>query len=95
MREMKSPLGALEAVELRDSGRLGAALLGAMDDRDDLVPGATVFGRVAVDGFRVIVASSLCLAADAAVGATRREGSPTGRVGDFGRGFLNPPGEVL
>jgi hypothetical protein len=89
MRERKSPLGAaLEVVEARESGR-------AIDGRDDLVPdGATGFGRVAVDGFRVIFASSPCLAADAAVGATRRDGSPTGRVGDFGRGFLKPVGEL-
>lgn len=49
-----------------------------------------------VEGFRAVgFDSSPCLAAEAAVGAVRREGRPTGRVGDLGAGFLKPVGEVL
>ena len=90
MRERKSPLGAPPVVDARESGRLVAVVAGAIEGRDDLVPGATGFGRVVVDGFRVIFCSSPCFAADAAVGAIRWEGSLTGRVGDFGVGFLKP-----
>ena len=88
MRSRKPSFGAL-AVEVRDSGRLGA-----IEGREGFVA-AGALGRVAVDGFRVIFCSSPCFAADAAVGAVRREGKPTGRVGDFGRGFLKALGEVL
>jgi hypothetical protein len=95
MRERKSPLGAVEVVEARESGRLGAVFVGAREARAGLAPDATAFGRVAVDGLRVIFCSSPCFAADAAVGATRWGGSLTGRVGDFGVGFLNPLAEVL
>ena len=94
MRSRKPPLGAALAVEVRDSGRLGA--LGASDVRE--VFGAATFGgaaRVVVDGLRVTLGSSPCLAAEAAVGAVRRDGRPTGRVGDFGVGFLKPVGEML
>jgi hypothetical protein len=87
------PLGAALAVEARDSGRLGA--LGATEARGGLALAALDAGRVVVDGLRVTFASSPCLAAEAAVGAVKRAGKPTGRVGDFGRGFLNPVGEVL
>lgn len=93
MRERKSPLVAVLAVEARESGRFGPEP-GASDVRDDLAAGAAAFGRVVVEGFRVSLSSS-CLAADAAVGAVRREGRPTGRVGDRGAGFLNSVGEVL
>jgi hypothetical protein len=95
MRERKPPLGAVEVVEARESGRLGTVVVGAIDARAGLAPGKTVFGRVAVDGFRVIFCSSPCFAADAAVGATKWEGSLTGRVGDLGAGFLKPPTEAL
>lgn len=80
-------------VEARESGRLGAA--GAIEGREALVVELFGGGRDVVDGLRPSVCSSPCLAADAAVGAVRRDGSPTGRVGDFGRGFLKPVGEVL
>lgn len=95
MRERKSPLGAADEVEARESGRFGAVLEGASEARDGFALGAAAFGRVVVDGLRVTFCSSPCLAADAAVGAVRCEGSLTGRVGDFGVGFLNPPTEVL
>jgi hypothetical protein len=93
MRSRKPPLGAALAVEARESGRLGAG--GASDARE--VFGATAFGagRVVVDGLRVTLGSSPCLAAEAAVGAVKRAGRPTGRVGDLGVGFLKPVGEVL
>jgi hypothetical protein len=95
MRERKSPLGAADEVEARESGRLGAVVAGASEGRDDLVPGATAFGRVVVDGFRVTFGSSPCFAAEAAVGATKWEGSLTGRVGDLGVGFLKPLADAL
>jgi hypothetical protein len=95
IRERKSPLVAVEVVEARESGRLGAAVAGASEARGGRVPGAAAFGRVVVDGFRVTFCSSPCLAADAAVGAIRCEGSLTGRVGDLGGGFLNPLAEAL
>lgn len=89
-------MGAAELVaDARDSGLLGAVWLGPIDAREGLLAAGFGSGRVAVDGFLVIFASSPCFAAEAAVGATRREGRPTGRVGDFGRGFLKPVGEVL
>lgn len=94
MRERKSPLGAPPAVEVRDSGRFGAVVLGTSDARGALVAVGPVFGLVVVEGFRASFSSS-CLAADAAVGAVRREGRPTGRVGDRGFGFLKPTGEML
>lgn len=83
-------------VEVRDSGRLFVLALGAIEGREVLAVGGFEAGRVAVEGLRVtFAASSPCnLAADAAVGAVRREGSPTGRVGDFGFGFLKAGGEV-
>jgi hypothetical protein len=87
-------LGAELAVDVRDSGRLGAAL-GATEGREGLVVAALDGGRAVVDGFLVTLASSPCLAAEAAVGAVRREGRPTGRVGDRGGGFLKPTGETL
>jgi hypothetical protein len=91
MRERKSPLGAAEeVVERRESGRLGAAVAGASEARAGRAAGAAGLGRVVVDGFRAIFGSSPCLAADAAVGAIKWEGSLTGRVGDFGVGFLKP-----
>lgn len=95
MRERKSPLGVADEVEARESGRLGAVVAGAREGRDDLVPGAASLGRVVVDGLRVIFCSSPCFAADAAVGAIKCEGSLTGRVGDFGAGFLKPPTVVV
>jgi hypothetical protein len=95
MRERKSPFDAPPVVEALESGRLAAVVLGAMEGRDDLVPGAAAFGRVVVDGFRVTFASSPCFAAEAAVGAIRCDGSLTGRVGDFGAGFLNPLADEL
>jgi hypothetical protein len=95
MRERKSPLGAADAVDACESGRLGAVGAGVIEGRDDFVPGAAAFGRVVVDGLRVTLGSSPCFAADAAVGATRWEGSLTGRVGDFGVGFLKPVDVVL
>jgi hypothetical protein len=91
MRDRKSPLGAAdEVVDALESGRLGAVVAGASEVRVGFVPGAVAFGRVVVDGLRVTFGSSPCFAADAAVGATRWEGSLTGRVGDFGVGFLKP-----
>lgn len=92
----RNPGLAPPTVEVRDSGRLFAATLGATDGREGLVVGGLDAGRVAVEGLRVtFAASSPCsLAADAAVGAVKREGSPTGRVGDFGLGFLKAGGEV-
>lgn len=95
MRERKSPFGAAEEVEARESGRFGAVVTGARDARVGLAAGAAAFGRVVVDGFRVIFGSSPCFAADAAVGATRCDGNLTGRVGDFGVGFLKPPAGAL
>jgi len=92
MRSRKPPLGAELAVEVRDSGRLVA--LGATEGREALGAAILVAGRVVVAGF-LAACSSPCLAAEAAVGAVRREGRPTGRVGDFGAGFLKPVGEVL
>lgn len=93
MRSRKPPLGAALAVEVRDSGRLGAG--GAMEGREVFGAGALGVGRVLVEGLRVTLGSSPCLAAEAAVGAVRRVGKPTGRVGDFGVGFLKPVGDVL
>lgn len=95
MRSRKPGL-APPTVEVRDSGRLFVAALGAIDGREDLAVGGFDAGRVAVEGLRAIFAvSSPCsLAAEAAVGAVRREGSPTGRVGDLGLGFLKAGGEV-
>lgn len=95
MRERKSPLGAADEVEARESGRFGAVLAGASEARDGFALGATAFGRVVVEGLRVTFCSSPCLAAEAAVGAVRCEGSRTGRVGDFGAGFLKPPADAL
>lgn len=80
-------------MDVRDSGRF--VVLGAIDAREGFPAAALGAGRVVVDGFRTIFCSSPYLAADAAVGAVSREGKPTGRVGDFGRGFLNLVGEVL
>lgn len=89
-------MGAAELVaDVRDSGRFGAAWLGTIDAREGLLAVGFGTGRVVVDVFLPSFASSPCFAAEAAVGATRREGRPTGRVGDFGRGFLKPVGEVL
>jgi hypothetical protein len=95
MRSRKPGL-APPTVEVRDSGRLFVAALGATDGREGLVVGGLDAGRDAVEGLRVtLAASSPCsLAADAAVGAVKRDGSPTGRVGDFGLGFLKAGGEV-
>lgn len=90
--------GLAPAVEARDSGRLVAAALGATEGREGLVVAAFGAGRVAVEGLRVTFgASSPCsFAADAAVGAKRRdEAATTGRVGDLGFGFLKPVGEVV
>ena len=87
------PLGTELAAEARESGRFGA--LGATEGRGGLAPVVLGAGRVVVDGFRVTFGSSPCLAAEAAVGAVRRAGRPTGRVGDFGRGFLKLLGEML
>lgn len=83
------------AVDARESGRLGAVVLGATDGREGLAVAILEAGRVVVDGFLATVGSSPCFAAEAAVGAMRRDGKPTGRVGDFGRGFLKPLGEML
>lgn len=97
----RNPSFAPPAVDARDSGRLAGAVLGTKDWREVgfLAAGAAAARgwetRLAVDGLRVTFASSPCLADDAAVGAVRREGRPTGLVGDLGRGFLNPPGEVV
>lgn len=95
MRSRK-PGFAPPTVEVRDSGRLVAVALGATEGREGLAAAGFGAGRVAVDGLRVtFAASSPCsLAADAAVGAVRREGSPMGRVGDFGLGFLKAGGEI-
>jgi len=97
IRSRKPPLGAEPTVEVRDSGRLGA--LGATEGREALGAAGLGAARVVVDGFRVTFCSTLgsspCLAAEAAVGAVRRDGRPTGRVGDLGAGFLKPLGEVL
>lgn len=64
--------------------------------------GAAAFGAglVAVEGLRASfwpagAASSPCLAAEEAVGAVKWDGSRTGRVGERGLGFLNPPGDVV
>jgi hypothetical protein len=95
MRERKSPLVAVEVVEARESGRLMPAAAGAIEARAGRVLGTAAFGRVAVDGFRVIFCSSPCFAADAAVGAMRWAGSLTGRVGDLGVGFLKALAEAL
>jgi hypothetical protein len=95
MRERKSPLGAVDVVDARESGRLGAVVAGASEVRAGFAPGAAAFGRVVVDGLRVTFGSSPCFAADAAVGAMRWEGSLTGRVGDFGVGFLKPLDDAL
>ena len=95
MRERKSPLGAADEVEARESGRFGAVEAGASEARGGFALGAAAFGRVVVDGLRVTFCSSPCLAADAAVGAVRCDGSLTGRVGDLGAGFLKPPVDVL
>lgn len=88
--------GLAPTVEVRDSGRLFVLVLGATEGREGLAVAGFGAGRVVVEGLRVTFASSPCnLAAEAAVGAVRREGSPTGRVGDLGFGFLKAGGEVL
>lgn len=85
---------AAPTVEVRDSGRFGA--LGPTEGRGAFeAAGLGAVARVVVEGFRAVLGSSPCLAAEAAVGAVRREGRPTGRVGDFGAGFLSPVGETL
>ena len=99
----KKPSFAPPVVDARDSGRLLGAVLGAREAREAgflAVVAEAAFGcggRVVVDGLRVTfwVASSPCFADEAAVGAVRREGRPTGFVGDLGLGFLKPPGEVV
>ena len=45
-------------------------------------------------GLVVAAGATSSLAADAAVGAVAELGSRTGRVGDFGRGFVNDGGDV-
>lgn len=88
--------GLAPTVEARDSGRLFVLALGATEGRGGLAVAGLDAERVAVEGLCVTFASSPCnLAADAAVGAVRREGSPTGRVGDLGFGFLRAGGEVV
>jgi hypothetical protein len=53
MRERKSPLGATDEVEARESGRLGAAAVaGASEARAGRAAGAVALGRVVLDGFR-------------------------------------------
>lgn len=87
-------MGAVLVVEVRDSGRFGA--LGPTEGRGALVVVAGLGGaRVVVAGFFATLGSSPCFAAEAAVGAVKREGRPTGRVGDLGAGFLKPVGETL
>jgi len=95
MRERKSPLPAPPVVEARESERLGTVVESARDALDERGTGAAGLGRVAVDGLRVIFCSSSCFATDEAVGAVRCEESLTGRVGDFGAGFLKPPVVML
>jgi hypothetical protein len=95
MRERKSPLAAPPVVEARESGRLGAAADGASEVLAERMPGAAALGRVVVDGLRMIFCSSPCFATDEAVGAMRCAGNLTGRVGDFGAGFLKPPVVML
>ena len=88
-------LGLAPTVDVRDSGRLFVAALGATEGREGLAVAAFDAGRAVVEGLRVTFASSACsLAADAAVGAVRREFSVTGRVGDLGFGFFKAGGEV-
>lgn len=97
----RKPSSAPPLVEVRDSGRFPGAVLGANEARDAILrAGIVVFGagRVVVDGLRTtfwVAASSPCFAAEAAVGAVRCEGKRTGRVGDFGFGFLKPPIDVV
>lgn len=88
-------MGAVLVVEVRDSGRFGA--LGPTEGRGALVAVAGLGGArvVVVAGFFATLGSSPCFAAEAAVGAVKREGRPTGRVGDLGAGFLKPVGETL
>ena len=88
-------MGAVLVVEVRDSGRFGA--LGPTEGRGAWVVAAAGLGgaRVVVAGFFATLGSSPCFAAEAAVGAVKREGKPTGRVGDLGAGFLKPVGETL
>lgn len=94
MRARKPSL-APAVVDARDAGR---AVLGASDARGTgfFAAGAEAFGAglEAVDGLRASfcsAASSPCFAAEDAVGAVRWDGSRTGRVGDRGFGFTNPP----
>ena len=97
-RDIRSrKLGLAPTVDVRDSGRLLVFALGATEGREGFVVAGFDTGRVAVDGLRVtLAASSPCsFAADAAVGAVRREFRLTGRVGDLGFGFFNPWGEVV
>ena len=99
----KNPSSAPPLVDARDSGRFpGAAVLGANEAREATfrAGGRVVLGagREVVDGLRVnfwVAGSSPCLAAEAAVGAVRCDGSRTGRVGDLGFGFLKLPGDVV
>lgn len=98
----KKPSSAPPLVEVRDSGRFAGAVFGANEARDEIFrAGIAVFGagRMVVDGLRTnfwaAAASSPCFAAEAAVGAVRCEGKRTGRVGDFGFGFLKPPRDAV
>jgi hypothetical protein len=89
-------LGAALVVDVRDSGRFGA--LGPTEGRGAFAAAGLGGARVVVAvvaGFFAVFASSPCFAAEAAVGAVKREGRPTGRVGDLGGGFLKPVGETL
>ena len=71
-------------------------VVGATEGREGLAVAGFGAGRVVVEGFRVTFVSSPCnFAAEAAVGAVRREFSATGRVGDFDFGFLEAGGEVV
>ena len=93
----KFPSGAFElAVLSRDFG-LSFAFSAGFDPagKDDRIG----FGRrdVGFEGTRslglaVTAGAASVLAADAAVGAVAEAGSRTGRVGDFGRGFVNDDG---
>lgn len=87
--------GLAPTVEVRDSGRLLVVVLAAIEGREALAVVGFGVGRVVVEGLRVTLASSPCsLAAEAAVGAMRREFKVTGRVGDLAFGFLSAGGEV-
>jgi hypothetical protein len=96
----KKPSLAPPTVDARELGLFSEAILGAIDAREDgLRAGGAALatgGRAAAAGLGagLRTASSPCLAAKAAVGAVKWEGSRTGRVGDFGLGFLNPVGDV-